>query len=77
MGGVAYKEEVIVLEETPDKKWQRIRLPDGDIQGWIKGGNVESMGEGTENQTNNKTPETNPEKNSEKPNEPSPEEKNQ
>ncbi|OCR00519.1 ligand-binding protein SH3 [Oscillatoriales cyanobacterium USR001] len=41
IGGVAYKEKVIVLEDTPDKEWQRVRLEDGDREGWVKGGNTE------------------------------------
>lgn len=56
LGGVSYREEVIVLEETSDKKWQRVRLPEGDLQGWIKGGNIEPLSEVTDNSTNNKTP---------------------
>jgi uncharacterized protein YgiM (DUF1202 family) len=41
IGGIAYKEKVVVLEDTPDKEWQRVRIEDGDREGWVKGGNTE------------------------------------
>lgn len=44
IGGVSYQEEVVVLEETPDKKWQKIRVDDGsDRTGWVSGGNTEAI----------------------------------
>ena len=41
IGGVGYKEKVVVLEDSPDKEWQRIRVEDGNREGWVKGGNTE------------------------------------
>ena len=41
VGGVGYKEDIIVLEESPDKRWQRIRVKEGDLEGWVKGGNTD------------------------------------
>lgn len=38
IGGVDYDEEVIVLEESPDKEWIRIRVQSSGIEGWIKSG---------------------------------------
>ena len=43
IGGVGYKEKVVVLEESPDKEWQRIRVEDGNREGWVKGGNTEKV----------------------------------
>ncbi|MGE5657528.1 MAG: SH3 domain-containing protein [Actinomycetota bacterium] len=44
IGGLAYKEKVVVLEDTPDKEWQRVRSQDGDRrEGWVKGGNTERV----------------------------------
>ncbi|TAG62494.1 MAG: SH3 domain-containing protein [Oscillatoriales cyanobacterium] len=41
--GVGYKEKVVVLEDSPDKEWQRIRVEDGNREGWVKGGNTEKV----------------------------------
>lgn len=38
-GGVAVNQQVRVLEETEDGKWQRIRLDSGQ-EGWVVGGNT-------------------------------------
>jgi uncharacterized protein YgiM (DUF1202 family) len=43
IGGVGYKEKVVVLEESADKEWQRIRIEDGNREGWVKGGNTEKF----------------------------------
>lgn len=45
IGGIAYKEKVIVVEETPDKQWQRVRIEQEDREGWVKGGNTEKTEE--------------------------------
>jgi hypothetical protein len=36
VGGVDFDEEVIVLEETPDQEWQRVRVKASNVEGWIK-----------------------------------------
>lgn len=41
VGGVGYKEDIIVLEESPDKRWQRIRVKEGELEGWVKAGNTD------------------------------------
>lgn len=41
IGGVAFNQEIIVLKESDDKRWQQIRLADGEQEGWIKAGNIE------------------------------------
>ena len=43
IGGVGYKEKVVVLEDSPDKEWQKIRVEDGNREGWVKGGNTEKV----------------------------------
>jgi Bacterial SH3 domain len=40
--GVAFEEEVTVLETSADGGWQRIRLANGS-EGWVKGGNTEKL----------------------------------
>jgi hypothetical protein len=43
IGGVAFNQEVIVLKESDDQRWQRVRLADGEKEGWIKTGNSERI----------------------------------
>ena len=43
IGGLDYNQQIVVLEESPDKNWQRVRLADGDREGWIKAGNIEKI----------------------------------
>jgi hypothetical protein len=43
IGGVEHNAEIIILEETRDKQWQRVRLPWSEQEGWVKGGNVERV----------------------------------
>jgi len=44
IGGISYQEEVIVLEETSDQRWQKVRVDDGsDRIGWVSGGNTERL----------------------------------
>ncbi|MFM9267968.1 SH3 domain-containing protein [Tychonema sp. BBK16] len=45
IGGVGYQEKVVVLEDSPDKEWQRIQVEDGSRDGWVKGGNTEKVEE--------------------------------
>lgn len=45
LGGVPFNEQVVVIEESPDKEWQRVRLESSDLKGWIKGGNTERLNE--------------------------------
>jgi hypothetical protein len=41
--GIGYNSEIIVLEETTDKKWQKIRIPWSEQEGWVRGGNTEKI----------------------------------
>lgn len=43
VGGAAYNEQVVVLGESTDKSWQRIRLENGEQEGWIKAGNTQRI----------------------------------
>lgn len=43
IGGLDYNQQIVVLEESPDKNWQRVRLVDDDREGWIKAGNIEKI----------------------------------
>lgn len=41
IGGIGYHERVLVLGESSDKVWQRVRVSDSFQEGWVKGGNTE------------------------------------
>ena len=43
LGGVEYNEQIIVLGESDDNQWLRIRLPISGQRGWIKAGNSERI----------------------------------
>ncbi|PMB01568.1 peptide-binding protein [Fischerella thermalis CCMEE 5328] len=50
-GGVAFNQKVIVLEESNDKNWQKIRLENGEQEGWVKSGNLRKIDEQDDTQT--------------------------
>jgi hypothetical protein len=41
IGGIESEATIIILEDSADGKWQRVRLPWNDQEGWIKGGNTQ------------------------------------
>ncbi|OLP19650.1 hypothetical protein BST81_03665 [Leptolyngbya sp. 'hensonii'] len=43
IGGIAYKEKVIVLEQSQDGEWQRVQVEGSSREGWVKAGNVERI----------------------------------
>ncbi|MDJ0618948.1 MAG: SH3 domain-containing protein [Calothrix sp. MO_192.B10] len=45
IGGVAFNRKVIVLEQSPDKAWQRIRIDGSKQEGWVKAGNTKAIDE--------------------------------
>ncbi|MBD2513771.1 SH3 domain-containing protein [Nostoc sp. FACHB-973] len=45
IGGVGFNQKIIVLEESEDKAWQKIRLEDSEQEGWVKAGNTEKTDE--------------------------------
>jgi hypothetical protein len=40
VGGVAYNEEVIVIQDSDDKQWQKVRVVETGEEGWVKAGNL-------------------------------------
>lgn len=45
VGSTAYNQTIVVLGESADKNWQRVRLENGEQEGWIKAGNTEKVTE--------------------------------
>lgn len=43
VGGIDHNGEVIVLEESADGVWQRVRIVSTGKEGWVKAGNVERI----------------------------------
>jgi hypothetical protein len=43
IGGVGYDEQVVVLEESSDGEWIKVRLSGSDVEGWVKSGNTERL----------------------------------
>jgi len=43
IGGVAYNQQVVVLEESPDQNWQKIRIVATGKVGWVKAGNMDKV----------------------------------
>ena len=43
IGGVPFNQEVIVLKESNDQRWQQVRLAEGTQEGWIKSGNIQRV----------------------------------
>ncbi|WGV23993.1 SH3 domain-containing protein [Halotia branconii] len=43
IGGATFNQRVIILEESQDKDWQKIRLEGGTKEGWVKAGNIERV----------------------------------
>lgn len=41
IGGIPHRGEMIVLEDSQDKQWQKVRY--GDRQGWVKAGNASKI----------------------------------
>jgi hypothetical protein len=46
IGGIGFNADIIVLEESQDKTWQKIRsVGGGDQEGWVKAGNTKQVDE--------------------------------
>jgi hypothetical protein len=41
IGGIEHNATIIILEDSADGQWQRVRLPWSEQEGWVKGGNTE------------------------------------
>ncbi|NJL65625.1 MAG: SH3 domain-containing protein [Methylacidiphilales bacterium] len=59
VGGVGFNQKVIVIEESDDKTWQKVRLEDGSQEGWVKSRNTQKLDEQDE-QTNEDNSQPNP-----------------
>lgn len=40
VGGIDANTSIIILEDSADGKWQKVRLPLSNQEGWVKGGNT-------------------------------------
>ena len=40
IGGISYNAKILILEDSADKKWQRVQIPWSKQEGWVKGGNT-------------------------------------
>ena len=40
VGGIDANTSIIILEDSADGEWQRVRLPWSNQEGWVKGGNT-------------------------------------
>ncbi len=45
IGGVGFEENIIILEDSADGEWQRVRIPGSEQEGWVKGGNTKRTSE--------------------------------
>ncbi|NET02144.1 MAG: SH3 domain-containing protein [Sphaerospermopsis sp. SIO1G2] len=43
IGGVAANKILIILEDSQDKRWQKIRVEDTEQEGWVKAGNTRKL----------------------------------
>ncbi|MBR8837253.1 MAG: SH3 domain-containing protein [Stigonema ocellatum SAG 48.90 = DSM 106950] len=43
LGGVGFRQKIIVLEQSQDKIWQKIRLEGTNQEGWVKAGNTKPV----------------------------------
>jgi Bacterial SH3 domain len=60
VGGVGFKAKVIVIEESADQVWQKIRIEGSEKEGWVKSGNTkkdDGQPDDNQNDNNNQTDE--------------------
>lgn len=43
LGAIGYKSEIIVIQDSQDLEWQKIRELQTNREGWIKSGNIEKI----------------------------------
>jgi hypothetical protein len=43
IGGIEYNSKILILEESPDKQWQKVQIPESQQEGWVKAGNIEKI----------------------------------
>jgi hypothetical protein len=57
VGGVGFNQKIIVIEESEDKIWQKVRLEDGSQEGWVKSRNTKKSDEQDSQQQDEQTTE--------------------
>ncbi len=43
IGSLDYNQDIVVLQQSKDEKWEKVRLEDGETEGWVKAGNTERV----------------------------------
>lgn len=43
IGGIGYNQQIVVVAESDDKRWIKIRVEEDNQEGWVKAGNVERV----------------------------------
>lgn len=43
IGSAGYNQPIIVLQQSADKNWERVRLENSDQKGWVKAGNTQRV----------------------------------
>ena len=43
VGGVYFDDQIIILENSADGKWQKVRVPGGNQEGWVRAGNTKRI----------------------------------
>jgi hypothetical protein len=43
IGGLDFNAQVVVLETSSDKEWEKVRIEGSGQDGWVKGGNTERL----------------------------------
>lgn len=43
IGGIPYKAKIIILEDSNNNKWQKVRIPSSSQEAWVKAGNVKKV----------------------------------
>jgi Bacterial SH3 domain len=41
IGGISHNAKIIILEDSADGQWQKVRVPWSEQEGWVKAGNTE------------------------------------
>lgn len=55
LGGVGFNSKVIVIEQSEDKVWQKIRLESGQQEGWVKAANINKFDKQEDSQQTQET----------------------
>lgn len=43
IGGIGFNAEIIILKKSNDQRWQKVRLPWNQQEGWVKSGNTKRV----------------------------------